>query len=108
MEPELIISQRRGYPPYTCEVRLNDEAVTLINSKEILFIKNHQGMRIRNPSFDSNKTYKIYQYLKSTNRRETSLYTARFFINLNKSEDVFGKYYLEKEGDDIFLVKNLN
>lgn len=78
--------------------------MTLINSKEIVFINKDGDIRIRIPEFDTNKTYKIHQHVQKY-KSKTYSSSAKFFLTLDNPEEVIGKYLLEKEEDDIFLVK---
>jgi hypothetical protein len=105
MNPTVIISHRKGQAPPYCEALLNKDAVELINAKEIVFINKYGEMKIQLPQYDTNKTHKIFHQVQTYKSKKYTSPSARFYITLDNPEDIIGKYSLEKEEDDIFLVR---
>lgn len=105
MNPTVIIAHRKGQLPNYYEAILNKDAVDLINAKEIVFINKYGEMKIQLPQFDTNKTHKIFHHVQIHKSKKYTSPSARFYLTLHNPEDIIGKYYLEKEEDDIFLVK---
>lgn len=89
----------------SCEVSLNKDALKLIDANEIVFVRKNGEMSIQLPQFDSNKTHKIYNNIQKYKDKKYTYSSGKFCIVLDKADEVFGKYLLEKEEDDIFLVK---
>lgn len=92
MEAVANIYKDRGY----YRVLLNAGAVRLINSQEICFDRKNLVMRV--PTIFDNKTYKI-----SSKKIQNAAFA--FCYHVDMPDDITGKYLIEQDGDEFYLVK---
>lgn len=103
--PTVVISHRKGHAVSACEATLNKKALELLQTNEVLFIRQNGDMKLQLPQFDSNRVYKIYNHTQTYKGKKYMASSAKFFISFDDAPDVIGKYEIEKEEDDFFLVK---
>lgn len=92
METFANVYRERGY----YRVVLNVGATRMLGMREICFDK--KNFAIRMPTIYDNKVYKIAN-------EKTKNAAFVFTMEGEVEEDVVGKYLIEKEGDDYFMVK---
>lgn len=104
MTPEITIrptncqNNYRGY--------LNKEAVGLIDAEEIVFDANQ--MRLRRACFDDNKTAKICRFKTKQKGVEYTSHCAIFGFTYYDTENIAGKFKLEKDEDEYIYILTKN
>lgn len=93
METTAKIYKERSY----YRVVLNTGSTKLINADEICFDK--KKLIIRHPTIYDNKVYRIAT-------KKTINASFVFSFDCEPTEDITGKYLVEKDGDEYYFLKN--